>query len=118
MSIEREIKALKRMYKDKLTVYRYLVRKDEHGESHMEESKIYEGISCSLSLNKNSRPSKGEITSDTVSEYKLFTEPSIEILDNDLIEVKTKYQVYTGRAGKSFIYPSHTETNFFVERIV
>ena len=49
----------------------------------------------------------------------IFAAPTIDIRNKDFIEVRTSSgDIITGRAGKSFKYPSHIEASLKLEEVV
>ena len=114
-----EAKILSRLYKDRLRLYRYRLFKTEYGESKSEKELIYDNVPCGLSLSKKSEPVRNDIAHETSEGYVIFAASDIDIRDKDFIEVRTGAgDIITGRAGKSFKYPSHIEASLVLEEVV
>ena len=114
-----EARILSRLYKDRLRLYRYKLFKTDHGESKSEKELIYDNVPCGLSLSKKSEPVRTDIAYESSEDYVIFAAPNIDIRDKDFIEVRTEAgELITGRAGKSFKYPSHIEASLKIEEVV
>lgn len=114
-----EERILGRLYKDKLRLYRYKLFKTDYGESKSEKELIYDNVPCGLSLSTKSEPGRTDIAYEKSEEYVIFAAPNIDIRDKDFIEVRTEAgELITGRAGKSFKYPSHIEASLKIEEVV
>lgn len=114
-----EVRILSRLYKDRLRLYRYKLFKTDYGESKSEKELIYDNVPCGLSLSKKSEPVRTDIAYESSEDYVIFAAPNIDIRDKDFIEVRTSSgEIITGRAGKSFKYPSHIEASLKLEEVV
>jgi hypothetical protein len=114
-----EVRILSRLYEDKLRLYRYKLFKTDYGESKSEKELIYDNVPCGLSLSTKSEPGRTDIAYEKSEEYVIFAAPNIDIRDKDFIEVRTGAgELITGRAGKSFKYPSHIEASLKIEEVV
>lgn len=116
-----EARILSRLYKDRLRLYRYKLFKTDYGESKSEKELIYDNVPCGLSLSKKSEPEpvRTDIAYESSEDYVIFAAPNIDIRDKDFIEVRTSSgEIITGRAGKSFKYPSHIEASLKLEEVV
>lgn len=114
-----EALVLSRLYKDRLRLYRYRLFKTEYGESKSEKELIYDNVPCGLSLSKKSEPVRTDIAYESSEDYVIFAVPNIDIRAKDFIEVRTSSgEIITGRAGKSFKYPSHIEASLKLEEVV
>lgn len=114
-----EAMILGRLYKDRLRLYRYRLFKTDYGESKSEKELIYDDVPCGLSLSKKSEPVRIDIAYESSEDYVIFAAPTINIRNKDFIEVRTSSgAIITGRAGKSFKYPSHIEASLKLEEVV
>nr|DAN37576.1 MAG TPA: hypothetical protein [Caudoviricetes sp.] len=114
-----EAMILGRLYKDRLRLYRYRLFKTDYGESKSEKELIYDDVPCGLSLSKKSEPVRTDIAYESSEDYVIFAAPTIDIRNKDFIEVRTSSgDIITGRAGKSFKYPSHIEASLKLEEVV
>lgn len=114
-----EAMILDRLYNDRLRLYRYRLFKTDYGESKSEKELIYDDVPCGLSLSTKSEPGRTDIAYEKSEEYVIFAAPTIDIRDKDFIEVRTETgDIITGRAGKSFKYPSHIEASMKIEEVV
>lgn len=108
-------------YRDRMQVTRSSRVKDE-GTHEMEsrDVAVYDNVPCALSTSGSSAPSRdGGNNRYTASDsYVIFAAPGIFCRAGDMVTVTTEAgQVYTGRAGRSMGYASHTETPLGVERV-
>lgn len=114
-----EAKILEKTYHDRLTVTRKTMCIDEETkESKYPDTVVYENIKCGLSNSTNKASSKEEYYHKLENEKMIFSPPGIEMQSNDCAVVITEMgQVWKGRTGKTFIYPSHGETELKLEEI-
>ncbi|MCX4273957.1 MAG: hypothetical protein OSJ71_17175 [Acetatifactor sp.] len=115
----REAGVLARTFRDRMTVYRRHPERDPETQATVEKEYIvYEDIICGLSQGSNNVPERQEFHSETKRDSTIFTAPGVELLDNDRAVITTEAgQQFTGTTGKTFMYISHGETPFTVERL-
>lgn len=101
--LESCVKALERLYTDRFNLYRTVLKDDGYGGTIEEEVLISSDNICRLSKGtiKN-----GQISHINGSEqsYKLFIPGSIEVIQNDKLEIMRGNIKYVARASQPFKY--------------
>lgn len=120
--INREAKILEKTYHDRMTVTRKQpVNDTESGETILKDVTIHEDIACALSHSGSAYPSKDNSHNRYTENdsYTIFSAPGIICQAGDKAMIVTASgQTYKGVTGKSFSYPSHTETALMIEMVV
>jgi hypothetical protein len=99
---------LEKLHKDKMTIFRYEEVK-VNGITRMQDVEKYIDVPCRLSKKQLSGISDENTPILTIA-HKVFTSPSVDVLEGDKLVIKQKSgRIYTFKAGESFPYSSHIE---------
>lgn len=96
-------KDIERLYTDTFSIYRPVTKDDGYGGTVEEEVLISENNKCRLSKATIKSSSNTSINSSE-QEFRLFIPLTIEVLQNDRLEVHRGSSKYTARASFPFKY--------------
>ena len=99
------------MYKDRANVYRAVTNKTGWKSANDRAFEtIYENIPCHLAqYGKELSAHRDDRAQIITEDLRLDCDPDIEILENDVIEVHRRNEVFTLIAGTVFKYDTHVE---------
>lgn len=102
-------KALSKLWEDNMDIHRVITTRNKFKESIETLQLVKAGIRCKLS-NKILRSEVDGSLQTSRNEYKVFTDPSVDVRQNDVIKLTRCGAVYNFKAIKPFVYPnSHLE---------
>lgn len=96
--------------RDSMTVTRMADYKTDHGETRQRQETVYQDVRCRLSFSATDQPTDMDRIPDMRYTATLFHDNDVELWPGDRVTISKEGRVYTGIAGISAVYPSHTET--------
>ncbi|NCU30380.1 hypothetical protein EOM57_01095 [Candidatus Saccharibacteria bacterium] len=113
------------MYRDKLSIIRYVPVENNDGTTGQEQDKSSElsGVPCHISILKADEANTVSTDVDDVSaRFKIFTSPSVEIHKGDMLEAdkylgEVKVQSYKGKASDPVFYDLSQEIILLEKRV-
>lgn len=109
MNVNRQRRAIEKLYTDRATVNRYEQEKLPSGETRLVPREIYADQPCRISQKAMGANQQTEAQNDIAYETKLFIAPGLEIRQGDEITVSRAGVVREYTAGEPFLYPTHQE---------